>query len=670
MNRFLFLAMCVLCLHSAKANTYYFSSSSGSDDRSSKQAQSSSTPWKTLDKLNSFFSDLRPGDAVLLKSGDTFYGSITISKSGTSGSPITIGSYGSGDKPVITSLVTLSGWNADGSLKGVYESSNTSFGSAVNLVLLNGVEQELGRYPNSDADNKGYLTFESHEGTSSITDNDLPSSVNWTGAELALRSKRWVIDRDPITSQSGNTIYYTPSSKYEPSNKYGYFIQNDIRTLDKEGEWYYNPSSKKLSIFLGKKNPSSYIIQASTIDNVISSNNNSNIVFNNLQIRGSNVYGFFIKNGSNISVKNCEVLFSGRDGVKVVNHSNFDIENCTVSNSNNNGIDFGFNGSNNATVRNNLIINTGVFQGMGGSGDGKAFGIHSYGNGTLIEDNQIRNTGYSAIDFSGDNVIIKNNFIDSFCITKDDGGGIYSFTGYNKGSHVGRKIIGNIVMNGVGAAEGTNSKKKSSNGIYMDVGSAGVEITGNTVVNTASGIFFHNAHDLVVRNNTCFNNSVGLDLQHNGNKSPIRNSTITNNIFFSKMPKQLAVSIASSEDDIDSIGILDSNFYSRPFSDDRFFKSSTQNSGKDNSQVFSLSDWKNMHKQHELSARKSPIQFNSNANPDNYIRFEYNPTENSKTINLDGNYIDINNKAYSKSIVLKPYSSVILLKQSGGKKFG
>jgi len=668
MKRSFFLAMCIFLFHAAKANTYYFSSSTGSDDRSAKQAQNSSTPWKSLDKLNSFFSTLDAGDAVLLKRGDIFYGSITVNKSGSSGSPIIIGAYGSGDKPVITSLVTLTGWSADDSHRGVYQSAaNQSLSSTVNTVLINGTPQELGRYPNSDAPNKGYLAFQAHEGTTSITDNNLSSNVNWTGAELVLRQRRWVIDRDLITSQSGSTIFYSPSSKYEPDNKSGYFIQNDIKTLDKPGEWYYNPSSKQLSVFVGKNNPSSYTIQASSIDNLISSSNYSNVTFDNLQIKGSNVCGFIIKNGSNINIKNCDILFSGRDGLRVSNHKNLDIENCTVANSNNNGIDIS--GSNNVTLRNNSIINTSILPGMTGSGDGKGLAVHCYGNGSIIEYNEIRNSGYSALDFNGDDVTIKNNFIDSFCIIKDDGGGIYSYTGYSKSARKGRVVIGNILINGVGAPEGTGYPNREANGIYMDVGSTGVEIMDNTVANTASGIFFHNAHDLTVKNNTCFNNKVGLYMQRNGNKIFIRNNIITNNIFFSKSPKQLAVSISTSGDDIDSIGALDSNYYSRPLADDLVFKQSVAgNGGKNVTKLLTLDDWKNTYR-YDPSSRKSPVQYNNNANPDDYIRFEYNPSANNKTVNLGGTYRDVNNNLYSNSVVIKPFSSVILLKQPG-KRFG
>src|SRR5688500_4480058 len=183
------LTIILLCLlHSSKANTYYFSSTSGNDSRTSTQAQNPSTPWKTLSKLNSFFSSLQPGDFVLFKRGETFYGSITANKSGTATAPITISDYGTGNRPVITSLVTLSGWTANSTRSGVYESSaNLAFDTEVNIVLLNGTQKGIGRYPNSDVANKGYLTLESHVGKTSITDNQLASTPNWTGADVIIR---------------------------------------------------------------------------------------------------------------------------------------------------------------------------------------------------------------------------------------------------------------------------------------------------------------------------------------------------------------------------------------------------------------------------------------------------------------------------------------------------
>jgi hypothetical protein len=157
MRALLLLTLVILFTNTTKATNYYFSSISGDDSRTSTQAKSSLTPWKSLSKLNSFFSSFQPGDSVLLKRGETFYGSITVTKSGTTSSPIIISAYGSGNKPVITSLVTLSNWVSKGN--GIWESYNSSLGTEVNTVLLNDVEQQLGRYPNSDAVDDGYLTF-------------------------------------------------------------------------------------------------------------------------------------------------------------------------------------------------------------------------------------------------------------------------------------------------------------------------------------------------------------------------------------------------------------------------------------------------------------------------------------------------------------------------------
>jgi len=585
--KFNLLILLVCLLDPAYATNYYFSSISGDDLRTSTQAQSSSTPWKTLIKLNSFFSNLQPGDSVLFKRGETFYGSITINKSGSTGLPVVFGAYGKGIKPVITSLVTFTNWVSKGN--GIWESYNSSSISTTNMVLFNGVEQEMGRYPNSDATNSGYLVYESHIGKTSITDNELTSTIDWTGAELVTRPRRWIFERNLITSHTGSTISYTTSSVYEPYDKYGYFIQNSIKTLDKPGEWYYSPSTKKLSMYFGSGTPSASIVQATTITSLVTSDDFDNIALDNLTFKGSNGSGFNIRNGSNISITNCDILFSGEDGVLVANCTNLKIENCTVSNSNNNGIDFSY-GVNYAVIRNSKVLNTSLLPGLAKSGDGNGIAICSAGNGNTLEYNEIRNTGYTSITFNGDDVTIKNNLIDSFCLIKDDGAGIYS-----NGTSVlykNRKITGNIVMNGVGISNGTdNPSKQPVSGIYMDNEASAAEITGNTFANcNNSGIYIHNSAGMIVKNNTLFNNNLQLNfIQESDHPSSVRNNITTNNILFSKYSTQLISSIKSNVDDIAYFGKFDSNYYARPV-DDRitiynYFPGAAMN--------FDLSGWQN-----------------------------------------------------------------------------
>ncbi len=661
----LFTLLLAFCLLSARANNYYFSAVSGNDSRTPAQAQNTSTPWKSISKLNSYFNRLQPGDAVLFKRGETFYGSIIIHKSGTAGSPIVISAYGTGDKPLITSLVTLTNWISKGN--GIWESYNPSLVKSLSSVLINGVEQQLGRYPNSDAPNKGYLTFESHVGTASITDNQLTSATNWKGAEVVIRSRRWVLDRDLITSQSGNTIHYKASSQYAPTDNYGYFIQNDIKTLDQPGEWYYNSSAKKLSVYFGSNAPSAYTVQATTIDNLISSQKYSNVVFDNLSIKGANSSGIYIKSGSGIHVSNCDIMFSGENGISAYFHANLKIENCTISNSNNGGINLGYIGDN-ATIRNNKILNTATKAGMGGSGDGKGLAIHSNGSGSIIEYNEIRNTGYIAISFNGSNVTVKNNFIDSFCTTKDDGSGIYTWLG-SSAPRKGRKVIGNIVLNGIGVSEGTDVPYSAAEGIYMDNNTSYVDIRDNTVANcTNNGLFLHNANTLTIKNNTFYNNFKQLLASQDAKKGngPIRNCIITNNNFFSKRPEQTIVNQRSCKDDISLFARFDSNYYNRPFADWFIISNSYYlNSGTRVNQSFDLQEWKAASGK-DLASRKVakqiiPYKLNSLTSSNKFVNGTFSTTmrgtySSSCTASLsnsgllDGGYLQVVPSAQSSSV--------------------
>src|SRR3954452_3900666 len=157
--RTLFLLLTLSAGISANAANYYFSTSDGNDSRSSLQAQDPSTPWKSIDKLNSFFPNLQPGDQVLFKSGDTFFGAIVTTKDGTTSAPITISSYGSGAKPLITGLTTVTSWTNLGN--GIYESNALPAGTQLNMLFINGKQYAMGRYPNASSSNGGYLLFQS-----------------------------------------------------------------------------------------------------------------------------------------------------------------------------------------------------------------------------------------------------------------------------------------------------------------------------------------------------------------------------------------------------------------------------------------------------------------------------------------------------------------------------
>jgi len=502
---------------------------------------------------------------------------LVVGVSGNVTAPITFGAYGIGNKPVISGFNTLSSWSSVGG--GVYRSYCASCNSSLNMVTVNGVQKGIGRYPNS-----GYLTFESHYAKSSITDNELPSNPVWTGAEVVIRTSHWTLDRDIITSHIGNTITYTAPLDhdyiYEPDDGFGYFIQNDPKTLDQFGEWYFNPSTKYLQMYFGSNNPSNYLVKASTLDILLPINGRSYITFDNIRFEGSNVatINMGLSTPKNIHIQNCEIDFSGTNGIRLYTYENpsyIFIENNLINNTNNNGIHIGesWRPAQYVTLRNNIIENTAIIPGMGKSGTGAYAGIILNGDYGMIELNKIINTGYMPIEMYGNYNIAQKNFIDRLCLSTDDCGGIYTYRGdpYTvPATRAGNKILNNIILNCIGATDGTTEKDfGAASGIYLDGYSNGIEVRGNTVANCDyAGIFMNSNPDGLIQDNVLFDNRRQISLQATWNTvRNHRNLTIKNNTMFSKNVSRYGFEFADSNGDIDPTLIMNNNYYVRPMDD-------------------------------------------------------------------------------------------------------
>ncbi|MCJ8211006.1 right-handed parallel beta-helix repeat-containing protein [Mucilaginibacter sp. RS28] len=635
----LYFCVTLVAVGTARASTYYVSET-GNDNYNSLEARNPSTPWKTLDKVNAFFKSLNPGDSVLFKSGDTFNGQILASRSGSVFAPIYFGSYGRGAKPVVSGLDNLTNWKQ---LKnGIYE---TPCDFAPANLIINGVQQAMGRYPN-----KGYLSYEAHNGNNNITDNQLTNATNWEGAEVVIRKNRWIIDRSTITSQSNGTINFDGTSNATPTNGYGYFIQKDVRTLDQFGEWYYDASRKMMMVYFGSRNPGSFTVKADGVNHLVDIKRFNYLSFENIAFTGSAENAIHIIQAKNITLRDCDINYAGADAV-FANYTPFvTVINCTINHALSGAIDLDA-GCANSVVLNNQIRNTGLMAGMGKSGTGTYEAITSFGDNTRIERNRIDSTGYNGIYLGGNHATAKNNVISYFCLTKDDGGGIY-VGDWSK--TVNKKIINNIIVNGVGNTAGTNSSLMAAEGIYIDDNSESVTIVNNTVSLCANnGIKIHNAKDISILSNTVYNNGVQLRLEQDhylATSSYIRNNTIRNNTFYSKNPVQSAAKFSTHQDDIASFGQLDSNFYCRK--NEAGIVTASVKNGKGVNQRYNLVKWKTAYGKDQYSKETSTTEA---------VLFEYNDSGSARTVSLKQPYVDVHNRVYTDKVTIQPYSSVLLL---------
>ena len=563
--------MMVIASHQTIAADYYFSSVSGDDSRTETQARNPNTPWKSIEKLNEIFRTLKPGDAVYFKRGEVFYGTVNINKSGAAGNPIKIGAYGEGAKPVITSLVALNGWKSVAG--GRFEAKVPQNISNINILLMNNSMLELGRYPNADAENEGYLTIDAVSGNNMISGKGVSGSASWKGGDVVIKKNQWVIDVQKIKSHSGSSLGFENGSTYPPRQGWGFFIQNHLQTVDRAGEWYFDPSSKKMYVHMGGKQPSSYKFEATTLDHLLTKTYGASYIqIDNIHFKGSNSDAIYIAGGKNISFRHIDIENAGGDGIKSLSVIKFVFENSKVTNTYNNGISLNY-GNESATIRHNVVENVGNIAGRNANSDGNGIGILAKSDDTVIEKNVVRNTGYSGIHFGGNNSVVRNNFVENFVLIKGDGGGVYSFDGASSSKFKNRKIVDNIIVNARGSWGGVPKAgvnfKPLAEGIFLDDNSSGIEIAGNTVAHaTNNTLKMSNVSDIIVRDNTFFDGSSLVTIGNNDLGRDTRGVKMHDNIFFSKYADQSSYRINTRKNDVKQLAEFNNNYFFRPFGDE------------------------------------------------------------------------------------------------------
>ena len=583
------------------ATNYYFATHG---DDLKNNGLSFNSPWKSTDKLNAIMTTLYPGDSVLFRRGDQFDGEIRIRKSGTKQSAIYFGAFGNGSKPVLNGTTQISGWKKVGINKWETQ-CNTNVEKLTNL-FLNGIQQAIGRWPNVSAPNRGYLLIKWASDRNKLNSQSIPDGAKWQGAELVVRNQRWVLDRVPILATKGDTITIEPTS-YNISSEFGFFVTNHPAALDKNGEWCFNKETKKLTLY-SETDPSESVIEVSSMENLISIENQNFIVVDNLVLRGASSIALTARHSNNITVQNTEIIDSGLNGVHFISCNNPVFESNKVINTNNQG--FIFQDCHGSVIRQNEIRKNGLIAGMGANGSNSYNAMVVEGSSNLIEYNKIDSVGYIPLRFEGDSVMMRYNIISNYCMVKDDGGGIYTWGNRTGHPFVERKIISNIVRNAIGAGHGTSDTLRvSSEGIYIDDQSSNVEIFGNTVYKCGNiGIFIHNANHVLVRNNLVYDNGTQLQMLSAGMPDfTVRGCVLKNNTFVSRIAEQKIANFMTDEpkETIKLMGVIDSNYYCRP-ADPEMIIHGSFNPGE---KWYSFDDWKEQFG-HDQHTGQSPIRFN------------------------------------------------------------
>jgi len=186
------------------ARIEYYVSPSGSD---SNNGTSSSNAWRTVAKVNA--SSFNPGDRILFERGGTWRETLNPRSSGSAGSPIEFGAYGTGGRPIVTAVVTYPAgeWSDQGNSLWAHSQSGHP-----SRVKIGGVEYGTTHTSRSNIDDTWRWYWES--GTLYVRSSGAPE-VEISGGGNALR----ISDVDHVTFtdldfRGGSTCVNVSGSDY------------------------------------------------------------------------------------------------------------------------------------------------------------------------------------------------------------------------------------------------------------------------------------------------------------------------------------------------------------------------------------------------------------------------------------------------------------------------
>ncbi len=447
------------------ATTYYVDATGGDDGLGGK---TEATAWQTLAKVSGA-TTFTAGDQILFKRGEVWNESLVIPSSGTVGTPITFGAYGTGDLPLFNGTTTVVWTSAGG---GIYSASLPS--GDPGLLLYKGASKP----------SLATLTFNSD--TSGI-----PSGAVLI-QKVGAYSSFWVTSVDPTTSGKvyGITFFQDPAKHWVVGQANTIQLRQlvngrevksdltlasgldvDLQSLQQPGDWYWNSNDNKLYLY-ADKDPNTIDVKVSTLPTGIESNGEDYLTIQDIRVQGYQETGVHLHRTVGSLVQNMQVVNVGANGHKT-------------------GIMLDHSSGN--TIQGNLVesvlrVGIGIYAG---------YSPLNYSQGNTISGNTINNSGSSGISLNTDGLVIPGtsqpmastvvdntitgNTILSANRLAYDSAGVYAlFVGENTPGLENRIIGQNKIMYG-------GSKYLRGAGVMIDQGVAPVTITDNFIENNSLG---------------------------------------------------------------------------------------------------------------------------------------------------------------------------------------
>lgn len=492
----------------AHATDYYVDSQLGDDTQSGQMGPSGPTPWKTLQRLQ---HGLHRGDIVHLANGSQWHEPLQLQ------SGITYTQYGPIDtsKPVIDGAIDLGTLTWRPTAAHIFQAhTGLPSGTAITQVFLSGQRLPRARHPNPGQGHWGassrYLAIaQDSPGTSDqlrAQPRAWPEAADLQGAEVFVRNVEYALLHYRVVEHRGQDLKLAQLSNdwpYDIRPGWGYWLENKAWMLDQPGEWFHDPVTQQLSIWLPDgSSPSHQRLQGAILTHGLMGDDISNVSVQHIDVVRTASDAIVISNGSHVTLQDMAITYAGGKGVSITDSEDCLLDQLQVIDSHAQSIwmgDFRYpqpRPSTNISLTNSTII-----------GAGRGYYAHSavmLGQGGLVANNLIDSSTYIGLHAWKESRII-HNVIKNSCMAFDDCGALYAISrgevGRDKGYPLDLFIEGNTIINAPGSTDGSPHNGTSTRGIYLDDFSRRVTVKNNFVRDTDVGIHLHFARDNLISGN-------------------------------------------------------------------------------------------------------------------------------------------------------------------------